>query len=163
METGQRKELYQGGNFGSRLHISPDGQQLAFTDEDWRALKVIAIEGGEPAKLLNVGSDSNEIDESVYPYAWTADRRHLLFLKERWLAPDDSRGWRLLPWELWRIPAEGGEPRKLLTAEELMPGANLWASSFHPDGRHIAFRKSIRSNQEHWAIDNLLSVFAAER
>jgi hypothetical protein len=62
---------------------------------------------------------------------------------------------------LWRIPAEGGEPQKLLTEEDL--GGSLDDTAFHPDGRHIAIKKFRQGWGELWVIENLLTVFTADK
>ena len=52
--------------------------------------------------------------------------------------------------ELWRVSAEGGEPRKLdLTAEAIRD------LCVHPDGRHIAYTAG-KDRLEVWALDNFL-------
>jgi len=159
LETGQEREIYQGGSFGSFLAVSPDGRQLAFSDEDRKVLKAIPTEGGEPRELFSVHNGSDESIEFVFPSAWTPDGRHLLFAKRKWSLPDDSQRWRPWPRELWRIPAEGGEPQKLLTEEKL--GGSLSDTAFHPDGHRIAIKKFRAGRGELWVIENLLSVFTA--
>ena len=158
--TGQDQKLYQGGSFGSRLVVSPDGRQLAFGDEDRESLNVISTEGGEPRQLLTVHDDSDESVEYVNPCAWTPDGRYLLFAKRKWLLTDNPRRWRPQPRELWRIPDEGGKPQKLLTEMEL--GGSLSDTAFHPDGCHIAIKKFRAGRGELWVMENLLSVFTGD-
>jgi Tol biopolymer transport system component len=155
--TGEEKELYPGGScWAGNMAVSPDGRQLAFSDEEWKVLKVISTEGGEPRELLTVHNDeSDESVAEVYPLAWTPDGQHLLFGKWNRL-PDGSRSG---PPELWRIPAEGGEPEKLRDEEP------IWVS-FHPDGQRIAYTKRSggrRGQAELWVMENLLTAFAADK
>lgn len=80
--------------------VSPDGKWIAFTgDYDGnRDVFVMSIDGGEPRRLTWHPAD----DE---PMAWSADGKTILF-----------RSWRDHPnynWELYSIPAAGGDPVKL--------------------------------------------------
>jgi hypothetical protein len=59
------------------------------------------------------------------------------------------------PVELWRIPAEGGEPQKLLAIDE---PRNL---SIHPDGQRIAFAAGEEAS-EVWVMENFLPGFTAD-
>ena len=63
--------------------------------------------------------------------------------------PKDEATWL---GELWRIPAEGGEPQNLgLTMKVYQP------LSFHPDGRRIAFTgPGLSLGDEVWAMENFL-------
>ena len=82
------------------------------------------------------------------PLAWTVDGRHVLFAKT--------------PAELWRIPAEGDKPQKLLGME----GASVPAIcplSLHPDGQRIAFGKLEFTPKGLWSMENLLPTFMAAR
>ena len=160
LATGEERELYTGGYSWCTMIVSPDGQELAFSDEDQKALKVIPTAGGEPRTLFDLQIDPQIRErDSVGPVTWTPDGRHLLFIKAKILSYDEQIN------ELWRIPTEGGEPEKLRELEldkqlvyELRPG------SFHPDGQRIAFRRSDGESQsEIWVMDNLLTTFAADK
>jgi Tol biopolymer transport system component len=164
--TGEEKELYPGGDRWTEMAVSPDGRQLAFSDEDRKVLKVISTEGGEPRELLSVHNDeSDESVEYVYPaspLAWTPDGQHLLFGKCNRL-PDGSRSG---PPELWRIPAEGGKPEKLRDEEPIWGSFHVHTEGIHPDGHRIAYTKSSggrRRQRELWVMENLLTTFAADK
>jgi Tol biopolymer transport system component len=74
--------------------------------------------------------------------AWTPDGRSVLFARKI------NSG--SLKTELWLVPIQGGEPRKLeLTAE------NMRDLSVHPDGRHIAFTAG-KPKSEIWVMENFL-------
>ncbi len=77
--------------------------------------------------------------------AWTPDGHHLLFGKPR---QTDSPQEQTI--ELWRIPAEGGEPQRLGLAME-----NLRDVTVHPDGRRIAFSAG-KEGAEVWVLENFL-------
>jgi Tol biopolymer transport system component len=72
---------------------------------------------------------------------WTPDGRYLLFVDRI-----DKQS------ELWRIPADGGEPQKL---GQLVGGSQVWNLRVHPDGQRIAF--TVSSNKgEVWVMENFL-------
>ena len=137
LETDKEKELYREGVGRQGLDVSPDGRQLLFAKDD-KILMVIAVEDGEPRELLRL-----QDTESIRGIAWTPDGRYVLFVK---------RGSGQL--ELWRVPAEGGEPQTLL-AKELKGLGDLEDISVHPDGRQVAFDVT-RENQELWVMENFL-------
>jgi len=63
--------------------------------------------------------------------------------------------WREREGELWRIPTEGGEPRKLWTWEK--GHLSFEGIRVHPDGRNLAFDvREVRS--EVWVMENFLSA-----
>ncbi len=157
LATGQERELYPGGSSWIYLVISPDGRELAFSDEGRTALKVIPTVGGEARELFRLRNEAGKIRESIVPFMWTLDGHHLLFEKhENWPDPPYKRSR-----ETWRIPAEGGEPERPWGKEKrISPKA-----SFHPDGQHIALRKDSGGpeQKELWVIENLLTTFAADK
>ncbi|MFC1716639.1 sigma-70 family RNA polymerase sigma factor [Candidatus Poribacteria bacterium] len=139
LETGRDKELCREGIGYVGLAVSPDGRQIAFTGE--YAIKVMPAEGGEPRELLHLQRTEELPLRSAL--AWTADGRYVL--------PGISgSGHETL--ELCCIPAEGGEPEKLLTMEEVSD------VSVHPDGQRIAFTGGYRDMMEVWTIENFLNT-----
>jgi Tol biopolymer transport system component len=76
------------------------------------------------------------------PIAWAPDGRSVLCARQP--SPSDSKT------EMWLIPVQGGEPRKLDLAED-----NMRDLSVHPDGRHIAFTAG-RDRSEVCVMENLL-------
>ena len=147
LETGQERKLHQAAEHWrhNNLALSPDGQSLAFGLSDGNrtqatVLLVIPAAGGDPREILKLKK------ESLSGVAWTRDGDHLLF----------SRAGKGKP-ELWRIPAQGGEPKSLgLAANE---NARI---SFHPDGRRIAFTAG-ETNTEVWVMENFLPESRAAR
>ena len=147
LETGEEVVLHRGG--GNRgLAVSPDGRQLAFPDTSGQALWVMPTEGGEPSEVHRL-KESEDKKISWRVLEWTPDGRYLLFGKTKW-APDQPDAPEDDPIELWRIPAGGGEPQKLLAAE----GHN--DIRVHPDGRRIAYTGGLANRTEVWVMENFL-------
>ncbi len=90
---------------------------------------------GEPRELFQASRP-----EAV---EWTADGTHLLFASGS---------------ELWRIPAEGGQPQRL-GLKTLFAHPTL---SVHPDGRRIAFTGG-EQKHEIWVLENFLPELRAGR
>ena len=143
LETGQDRELYRKvapPDIGS-LTLSPNGKQLAFLTADTETpalvLRVIPAAGGKSRDLLRV------LPEQITSYAWTADGREILFAKGLSSVQEQTC-------ELWRIPAEGGEPQKLGLAMD-----GLSELRVHPDGRRIVFTAG-KQSAEVWVMENFL-------
>jgi Tol biopolymer transport system component len=141
LETHTEKEVPAPGKYYAfqRFSVSPDGQQIALRGlvDKKRTLMVMPAAGGESRILLR---RDNEEDEGTLlgPPVWTPDGRYLLFKNGT-----ESTS------ELWCIPVEGGEPKKVLTME------GLGRISMHPDGRRIALGCHVWSDQV-WALENFL-------
>jgi Tol biopolymer transport system component len=102
-------------------------------------LRVIPAAGGKPRDLIKI-----PLPESIGPYAWTPNGREILFAKRSDYRKQDQKC------ELWMIPAEGGEARKLgLTIDRILE------LSIHPDGQRIAF-SSGGPGAEVWVMENFL-------
>jgi Tol biopolymer transport system component len=143
LETGQNKELFRFADpatFASRLTFSPNRSQLAFVINEGgsKVLKVMPAAGGEARDLLR----GVEIPYCEAPIAWAPDGASLLFLKQL-----DGLNQKT---ELWQVPVQGGERRRLELAAEGMVDVCL-----HPDGRHIAFTE-VRNRDEVWVMENFL-------
>jgi Tol biopolymer transport system component len=123
METEEEEVLFQGASaqsIGRYLHSSPDGRRLAFVLADpatnSAAIKIIPATGGELREL--VGSLPNRVTLG----GWSPDGRHLYYVEG-----GQSGG-------LWRISAEGGQPKKLDVNMK-----DLQLPAVHPGGRRISF------------------------
>jgi Tol biopolymer transport system component len=145
LSSGHEKALFSIGelsyHFCAGVALSRDGRALALAVSDAasgsKSIKILAAAGGEARDLL--GEVEMPFPGSI---AWTPDGRSLLFVKQ--VNPRDQKT------ELWAIPVQGGDPRRLdLTAK------NMRDLRIHPDGRHIAFA-SRGDRSEVWAMDNFL-------
>ncbi|MGI9065086.1 MAG: tetratricopeptide repeat protein, partial [Pyrinomonadaceae bacterium] len=129
----------------SALSASPDGKWLALRWIDGSskvaAVKVLPAAGGEPREVLR--SQENENFPGNSYILWTPDGRYLLYTKGG-TKPDDQK------FDLWRVPVEGGPPKKT----ELSMN-NLRFMRLHPDGRHIAFTAG-EFKGEVWVMENFL-------
>jgi len=143
METGHEKELLHTGAmeaitlspFGAGWALSPDGNHMALSvreGETDKALKPLVL------KIMSVASEEARIvaEPSICDLTWTSDGRDLLYVKNGM--------------ELWRVSAEGGEPRKLWEWKEM-----LWGPRIHPDGQRLAFFSG-GNVSEMWVMENFL-------
>jgi Tol biopolymer transport system component len=142
METGTEKELLQIGDVMGATSLalwslSPNGEQVALSMrqdkvDQPRILKVITVETGESRTLVG--------DMGLF-LLWSSDGRDLLFTKEGN--------------ELWRVDAEGGEPRRIWEWKE-----KIWSPRIHPDGQRIAFHSGGYVS-EMWVMENFLPTAVA--
>jgi Tol biopolymer transport system component len=123
--------------------LSPDGRRLAMEIGEGKAqvLLVMPSAGGESRELVRVDSDK-EVPFWGTPW-WSPDSRYVYFMKGVKGVKDQ--------WHLWRVSAEGGEPRQLgVTLGRQMGGLRL-----HPDGRRLA-TTDFKVNLEVWVMENFL-------
>jgi len=145
LKTGKAKEFCRDEIGGAGLAISPDGRQLAFIGKN-DTIKVVPATGGEPRELLRLQDGEGF---AWFGFAWTADGRHILYRTRK---PDSKS----VLGALCRVPAEGGEPQKL------MEMVGLSDISVHPDGRRIAFTSGKWTDQV-WAMENFLPKPTADK
>jgi len=134
--------VYQTG-----VSISRNGQWLATVARDkgeegggFRGLRhvlVVSTAGGVTRDVLT----SRELAWPI-SIAWAPDGQGVLFVKQ-----PDARDPMT---ELWLVPVQGGEPRKLDLKAEGIRDLRV-----HPDGRHIAYTSG-RDRSEVWAMENFL-------
>jgi Tol biopolymer transport system component len=155
LATGRETDLYRTSSAASvwNVTISPDGGQLAFTLIKTKAkessLNIMPSTGGEPHELLTLKKPEAF---SFQAAKWTRDGRELVYIKGRELA--NLAGWE---GELWSIPAEGGEPRRLD-----LTGNGLRDVMFHPDGKRITYSSGTWSS-EIWVMENFLPGLSAAK
>ncbi|HUV66112.1 MAG TPA: hypothetical protein VMW24_19625 [Sedimentisphaerales bacterium] len=145
LESGREKELLRidppARLTGSAL--SPDGRQLVLsivpspTSADGPVLRTISTAGGQPRELLHFEKSEKVL---VVGVTWMPDSWDVLF-------------WKSFPGgkeqELWRISAEGGEPRRLWSRK------TLGHMRVHPDGQRVAFYDRSTPHGV-WVMENFL-------
>lgn len=155
LKSGEEKELLRADV--RDLVLSPDGRQLAVlvseeSNEPAKsgaasptricAVKVMPASGGQARELIR----GQDIPGSPGILTWTPDGRYLIFEKKRGLGK---------PRKLWRIPAAGGEPKKLgFTLPNGVGPSVMGRLRIHPDGRQIAFTTT--EPDELWVMENFL-------
>jgi Tol biopolymer transport system component len=142
LETGQERVVCQPrSSWPMGLAVSPDGRHLAFHegDEGGYYLTVAPVATGQARRVFRS-------PQRIQTLAWTPDGRRLLFGMDR-LAGGAAEP---ATTELWLVPVEGGQPRKLDLAMDSLADLRM-----HPDGRHIAFVAGTHKG-EVWVMENFL-------
>jgi len=139
VETGAERELYRHPAGFNQLALSPDGTELAFATGP--VLLAISSRGGEPREVLRLSEPAR-----ITTIAWTPDGRQIFFGKGP--AGEETV-------QVFRVPAEGGEPQKTDLAMKSLRGLR-----FHPDGRRVAFASGEYA-EEVWVLENFLPTAAA--
>jgi len=132
---GGKPQLIDTG-FATRLNndhgISPDGTLLAVSDqsqEEHRSLiYIVPIGGGAPRRITK--------NSPSYWHGWSPDGRTLAFCGER-------NG----NFDVYTIPAAGGEETRLTTAEGLDDGPE-----YSPDGQYIYFNSVRTGTMQIWRM-----------
>jgi len=130
--------------------LSPDGRWIAYLSGDPQendpyspvVLKVKSVAGEETKDLLHS-------KQCVLLIGWTPDGRHILY------RPQKSNG--AMDPDIWKIPATGGEPRKIE-----LPRKSINELRLHPDTSQVAFEVE-RVTQELWVMENFLPDPASPR
>ena len=117
----------------------PGGRSLAVL-EHADTLKVIPIEGGQARVVHKFNKDWGR------SLVWSPDGKYFLYAQVP-EGEDETGGV-----ELWRIPAEGGEPVKLPLAAKGMENVRI-----HPDGNRISFN-TVERKPETWVMENFLPI-----
>jgi TolB protein len=112
--------------------ISPDGKQLVISDQSQPDNKsriyVLPITGGQP-RLITANAPS-------YWHGWSPDGKTLAYCAER-------KG----EFDVYTIPVEGGEEKRLTTTPGLDDGPE-----YSPDGRHIYFNSDRTGLMQIWRM-----------
>jgi hypothetical protein len=143
--------------FDGSLVLSPDGRYFGGTrrgrDNKTSAAVVFSVAEGEPRELLRVSWP----EPFMGAVTWSPDSLSLLVVRIRlgpgldWSDPEGK--------ELWLIPVNGDEARKLDI------DINEWKAGgirLHPNGKQIAFFSGEVST-ELWAYENLLPTQTVSR
>jgi Tol biopolymer transport system component len=157
LKTGQERMIVRADPGGSpaSFDVSPDGRWVVFRSLDRATgvgtLNVISTSGGRIRELVRA-----EKGESLPGYptlAWTPDGSQVLFTR-------NSRSSQEPKYEVWRVPAEGGEPQK---TDLVIAGAGLRDLRIHPDGQRIAYTAGEPMKSEVWVMENFLPALKAAK
>jgi Tol biopolymer transport system component len=111
--------------FSGSLGFSPDGERIAYVSLELEGdrirprLKVIPAEGGAPIVTLPTPS-------GMLASRWSPDGRAVDYVREV-----DGK------WNIWRLPLEGGDPRRLTDFASLRIFNFRWS----PDGRQLVLSR----------------------
>jgi len=111
--------------------ISPDGKMIAVSDSSQTGKSLVytlPVTGGTPTQITKVGPS--------YFHGWSPDGSTLAFTGER----GDN-------FDIYTIPAAGGEERRLTTAEGLDDGPE-----YSPDGQWIYFNSVRTGHMQIWRM-----------
>jgi Tol biopolymer transport system component len=133
--TGGTPQIIDTG-FATRCNndhgISPDGTQLAISDnsqEEYQSLVyIVPIGGGAPRRITQKFPS--------YWHGWSPDGKTLAFVGER-----NS------DFDIYAIPAAGGEEKQLTTAKGLDDGPE-----YTPDGKYIYFNSERTGHMQIWRM-----------
>jgi len=133
--SGGKPEVIDTG-FANRCNndhgISPDATQLAISDnsqEEHRSLVyIVPIGGGTPRRITQKSPS--------YWHGWSPDGKTLAFVGER-------NG----EFDIYTIPATGGEEKRLTTAKGLDDGPE-----YSPDGKYIYFNSERTGHMQIWRM-----------
>ena len=133
--TGGTPQIIDTG-FATRCNndhgISPDGKQLVISDnsqgEHRSLVYIVPISGGVPRRITQKSPS--------YWHGWSPDGKTLTFVGER---NDD--------FDIYAIPAAGGEEKQLTTAKGLDDGPE-----YSPDGNYIYFNSERTGHMQIWRM-----------
>ena len=133
--TGGTPQIIDTG-FATRCNndhgISPDGKQLVISDnsqgEHRSLVYIVPISGGAPRRITQKSPS--------YWHGWSPDGKTLTFVGER---NDD--------FDIYAIPAAGGEEKQLTTAKGLDDGPE-----YSPDGNYIYFNSERTGHMQIWRM-----------
>ena len=153
LKESTEKEIYR-INGSIHIRLSPNGKWLAIqsyytvnvlVQDKIPSLIVMPSAGGEP-RILCKFEEGIDIRAGA-PYTWTPDGKYILYTMKSQKKENEK-------WDLYRIPVKGGESEKL----GMEMSGFITNLSFHPDGRHIAFSITEKSNSEVWMMENFLPL-----
>jgi Tol biopolymer transport system component len=125
------------------MSLSADGLRLAYvTDRPSWQLMVVPTAGGDPRPVALPG-----VPTPLMVMAWTPDNRHLLIQ-----AASPAPGGGAEARDLWLVPPEGGNPRKVDL--KLVFGGPTQAR-FHPRTGQLAIT-AIETRREVWVMENII-------
>ena len=116
--------------------ISPDGKQLVISHHaadrpagENSVIYTLPIKGGTPRQVTEKSPS--------YWHGWSPNEKYLIYTAKR-------KG----QWDIWQIPAEGGEEKQLTDVAALDDG-----SEYSPDGQRIWFNSNRTGSMEIWCMN----------
>jgi Tol biopolymer transport system component len=161
LKNGRDLEIYRNPWVISDFELSPDGRRvgvmlsenpyvLLFGEQSKNIVGVISSTGGELRTLYEF---VHLVRSGLVAIDWSPDGRYILFSKIR-TEESQEIGPLKGPWQLWRVPAEGGQ------AEYLGLECRRFRSLFvHPDSHRIAFFSNGTEGPQppsFWLVENFL-------
>jgi Tol biopolymer transport system component len=139
IQNGNEKIIYTFSGSENPLfpERSPNGKWLCYLSND--VFYIMAPTGEEPRKIYEITGQEGLPNR----FSWAADSEHILFTRTK-----EGVGW-----QLWRLPIDGGRPKKLGLA---LP-SYIRSLSAHPDGQHIAFSHGALGGADIWVMENCLT------
>jgi Tol biopolymer transport system component len=162
LKTGRDQEIYRNPWVMSDLELSPDGRRVAVMLSEKPYGPVPS--GTKNKNILGVipssGGEIHTIHEFIHPAGsglvaidWSPDGRYIVFSKLK-QKESMAAGAVFRPWQLWRVPADGGQ------AEYLGLECRRFRSlSVHPDGHRVAFFSHGTEGPQppsFWLVENFL-------
>ncbi|MFH1765710.1 MAG: hypothetical protein ABIF09_16090 [Gemmatimonadota bacterium] len=139
LEGGMGEMLYhwRGSSF-QIAELSPDGQRVAFGEEDGGGgmLYLMPASGGAPEVLVQFPPGAGGPEQIV----WTPDGERVIYRNGG---------------EIWSVSRIGGEPRKLEWPIEGSLMTGMRDIQISPDGRRIAFVAEA-GEEELWVMENFI-------
>ncbi len=128
--SGEEKERVQFGRNSANVPLSPDGRWVAFMGKN-QTLSLAPVAGGEPRGIFRLESAGDSCR-----LCWTPDSRYVLCRNQEG--------------QVWRIPASGGEARKLA-----IPVKGLRELRVHPGGKRVVMWVE-EPELDIWVLENYL-------
>jgi len=135
--SGEEKGRVQFERTSPNVPLSPDGRWVAFMDKN-QTLNLAPVAGGERRGIFRLESANDSCR-----LCWTPDSRYVLCRNQEG--------------QVWRIPASGGEARKLA-----IPVKGLRELRVHPGGKRVAMWVEEPGSQI-WVLENFLPRMAGAR
>jgi Tol biopolymer transport system component len=156
LATGAETDLIRRPNLGglNAGGLSPDGRYLMTRSSDaaagTRQMLLIPLDGGEPRVAMSVSATPEELKDPAWGvglsgWCWTPDSQSFIALKRR-LGEKDG--------EVWQIPVDGGEPRKLgWKFNESMGG---YPNAIRGSVATVQTEQAQKPSTEVWVLDHFL-------